>query len=152
MIWFSYSFQSIRCCSVPACRSHTRRIALQLAIRHPEKVNKLIAASVTYSDAGMHPGLMEMFDTITPEVFVGTPMEAEYLELAPNPDNFPVLVEKLKVLDTTPFDWGAENIQGMTAPTLLMAGDSDIVTPEHAVEMFRLLGGGVFGDLAGLPN
>ena len=37
-------------------------------------------------------------------------------------------------------------------PTLIMTGDSDITRPEHAVEMFRLLGGGVIGDLAGLPN
>ena len=39
----------------------------------------------------------------------------------------------------------------MTAPALLIIGDSDIVRPEHTVHMFRLLGGGVVGDLAGLP-
>ena len=46
----------------------------------------------------------------------------------------------------------AEAIEAIKAPTLLIIGDSDIVRPEHAVEMFRLLGGGVVGDLAGLPN
>jgi pimeloyl-ACP methyl ester carboxylesterase len=45
----------------------------------------------------------------------------------------------------------AEAIEAIMAPTLLIIGDSDIVRPEHAVEMFRLLGG-VAGDLAGLPN
>jgi pimeloyl-ACP methyl ester carboxylesterase len=49
-------------------------------------------------------------------------------------------------------DFSAEAISAITAPTLLIIGDSDLVRPEHAVEMFRLLGGGVFGDTqAGLP-
>jgi pimeloyl-ACP methyl ester carboxylesterase len=49
-------------------------------------------------------------------------------------------------------DLPAEAIEAIDAPTLLVIGDSDIVRPEHAVEMFRLLGGGVMGDLTGLPN
>ncbi len=49
-------------------------------------------------------------------------------------------------------DIPAETIRAIEAPTLLVIGDSDIVRPEHAVEMFRLLGGGVMGDLAGLPK
>ena len=49
-------------------------------------------------------------------------------------------------------DWSAEAIQSIKAPTLLIIGDSDVVRPEHAVEMFRLLGGGVAGDVVGLPN
>jgi pimeloyl-ACP methyl ester carboxylesterase len=62
------------------------------------------------------------------------------------------LVEKLKQLDMTPFAWPAADIQAIAAPTLLIVGDSDAVRLEHAVEMFRLLGGGVPGDLAGLPK
>jgi len=49
-------------------------------------------------------------------------------------------------------DLPAEAIEAIDAPTLLIIGDSDIVRPEHAVEMFRLLGGGVMGDLVGLPK
>ena len=50
-------------------------------------------------------------------------------------------------------DFSEETIRGIKAPVLLMIGDSDLIRPEHAVEMFRLLGGGVFGDTpAGLPN
>ncbi len=49
-------------------------------------------------------------------------------------------------------DWPAEAIRGITAPTLLIIGDSDIIRPEHAVEMFRLFGGGVMGDMVGLPQ
>jgi pimeloyl-ACP methyl ester carboxylesterase len=40
----------------------------------------------------------------------------------------------------------------VTAPMLLVIGDSDLVRPEHTVDMFRLLGGGVFGDVAGMPD
>jgi pimeloyl-ACP methyl ester carboxylesterase len=51
-----------------------------------------------------------------------------------------------------PFAWPPEDIRGICAPTLLIIGDSDAIRPEHAVELFRLLGGGVMGDLAGLPK
>jgi pimeloyl-ACP methyl ester carboxylesterase len=49
-------------------------------------------------------------------------------------------------------DVPAAVIQALKAPTLLISGDSDIIRPEHSVELFRLLGGGVAGDIAGLPN
>jgi pimeloyl-ACP methyl ester carboxylesterase len=55
-------------------------------------------------------------------------------------------------MDRETQDLPAEAIEAIDAPTLLVIGDSDIVRPEHAVEMFRLLGGGVMGDLAGLPR
>jgi pimeloyl-ACP methyl ester carboxylesterase len=127
-------------------------IALQMAIRHPEMVDKLIAASVSYKTEGMYPEVLAGLETITPEVFAGSPYEAEYLRLAPHPEDFPKLVEKLLELDNKIQDWPAEDIQGISAPTLLIVGDSDIVRPEHAVEMFKLLGGGVPADLVGLPN
>ena len=49
-------------------------------------------------------------------------------------------------------NWPPEAIQSIKAPTLIIIGDSDVIRPEHAVEMFRLLGGGVAGDVAGLPH
>jgi pimeloyl-ACP methyl ester carboxylesterase len=124
-------------------------VALQIAIRHPGVVGKLVAASVSYTSDGMHSELFESIPSITPEVFAGSPIEAAYLGVAPNPDDFPKLVEKLKKLDMTPFEWG---IRAVTATTLLIVGDSDAIRLEHAVEMFRILGGGVMGDLAGLPK
>jgi pimeloyl-ACP methyl ester carboxylesterase len=124
---------------------------LQLAIRHPEAVRKLVAISTSFSSDGAHPALMDMVHTITPEMFAGSPMEQEYLRLAPNPRDFPKLVEKLKVLDSTHFAWPEEDIRGIAAPTLIVVGDSDAVRLEHAVEFFRLRGGGVMGDLDGLP-
>jgi pimeloyl-ACP methyl ester carboxylesterase len=127
-------------------------VALQLAIRHPGSVRRLVVVSASYTSDGMQPELHEMIPSITPEMFAGSPMEAAYRELAPNPEDFPVLVEKLKRLDMTPFDWGAENVRGIGAPTMIVVGDSDAVSLEHAVEMFRLLGGGAMGDLSGLPD
>jgi pimeloyl-ACP methyl ester carboxylesterase len=127
-------------------------VAFQLTIRHPELVRKLVAASVSYTHNGMHSELLAMFPTITPELFAGSPIEETYLQSAPNPDDFPKLVEKLKRLDSTPYAWPVEDIRGIAAPTLFIVGDSDAVRLEHAVELFKLLGGGVMGDLAGLPK
>ena len=126
-------------------------VAFQVAIRHPETVRRLVVASASYSHEGMHPELLSMIPSITPEVFAGSPIEEAYLQTAPNPEDFPTLVEKLKTLDMTPFDW-QEGIRGISAPTLFVVGDSDAIRLEHAVELFRLLGGGVMGDLAGLPR
>ena len=127
-------------------------VAVQVALRYPQLVRKLVAASVSYNTAGMYPELMEAMDNITPEVFEGTPAKTEYDKIAPNPADFPALVEKMKDLDTNVYDWSAESIKGIKAPTFLILGDSDIIKPEHIVEMFRLLGGGVAGDLVGLPD
>jgi pimeloyl-ACP methyl ester carboxylesterase len=125
--------------------------ALQLAIRHPDLVRRLVVASAGFRYDGMPAEALAMFPSITPELFAGSPIEAEYLRLAPNPGDFPTLVEKLKTLDTTDFAWPEEDIRGIGAPTLIVLGDSDGVRLEHAVEMFKLRGGGVMGDLSGMP-
>jgi pimeloyl-ACP methyl ester carboxylesterase len=127
-------------------------VALQIAIRHPNVVRKLVLASVTYTKSGFHPGLMEGMENMTHEAMVGSPWHAEYTRIAPNPDNFARLFAKKSQMDRGIQDVPAEVIQAITAPTLLIIGDSDIIRPEHAVELFRLLGGGVAGDLAGLPK
>ena len=88
---------------------------------------------------------------IKPEMFDGTPWREAYDRAAPQPEAFPTLVAKLTQLDMTPFTWPPAAVQAITAPTMFIIGDSDGTRPEHAVEMFRLRGGGVFGDLAGLP-
>ncbi|MGH2616094.1 MAG: alpha/beta fold hydrolase [Thermomicrobiales bacterium] len=125
---------------------------LQLAIRHPEKVRKLVAISANYRSDGYYPEVLAGIQEITPEVFSGSPIEEAYLRNAPNPEDFPTLVEKLKEFDGKEFAWPEEDLQGIAAPTLLIFGDADVIRPEHAVEMFRLLGGGVPGDLTGLPK
>jgi pimeloyl-ACP methyl ester carboxylesterase len=126
--------------------------ALQLAIRHPGLARRLVVASASFTSDGTQPELHEMLPSITPETFAGSPIEEAYLEVAPNPEDFPRLVEKMNRLDTTPFAWPAEDIRGIEAPTMIVVGDSDAIRLEHAVEMFRLLGGGEMGDLAGFSK
>ncbi len=127
-------------------------VALQVAIRHPEVVRKLVLASVTYNKSGLHPGLMEGLGEMKPEMMFGSPWHEEYTRIAPRPEDFATLFAKKTQMDRQVRDLPAEAIEAIDAPTLLIIGDSDIVRPEHAVEMFRLLGGGVMGDLVGLPK
>lgn len=119
---------------------------LQLAIRHPEKVDQLIGASIAYDATGWQPAFREMIPTMSPEMFVGGPMEAEWQKLAPNKDGFNDLVEKLIALEKEPMAWEAD-VRALQAPVLIIAGDADVSTLEHSVSMFRLLGGGVMGDM-----
>ncbi len=128
-------------------------VALHLAIRHPDVVRKLVLASATYNLNGIHPGLMEGLGDMKPEMMFGSPWHEEYTRIAPNPEHFATLFAKKTEMDRGLRDLPAETIAALKAPTLLIIGDSDLVRPEHAVEMFRLLGGGVFGDTpAGLPH
>ena len=126
-------------------------VALQVAIRHPALVRKLVVVSASYTSDGMYPEVLAAIEQLTPELFAGTPWREAYDRTAPHPEAFPALVAKLKDLDLTPFAWPPEAVRAITAPTLIVIGDADGTRPEHAVEMFRLRGGGVFGDLAGLP-
>ena len=127
-------------------------IALQLAIRHPAMVRRLVVASASFTSDGMHSALLEMVPSITPAAFAGSPIEEAYLRIAPDPGDFPKLVEKLKNLDSKAFAWPEQDIGAITAPTLIISGDSDAIRLEHTVELFRLRGGGVMGDLTGLPE
>ena len=128
-------------------------VALHLATRHPNLLHKLVLMSVSYTLSGVHPGLMEGLGEMKPEMMHGSMWHDEYMRIAPRPEDFPRLFEKKSQMDRQIKDFSEEAIRGIKAPTLLIIGDSDLIRPEHAVEMFRLLGGGVFGDTpAGLPN
>jgi pimeloyl-ACP methyl ester carboxylesterase len=124
---------------------------LQLAIRHPELVRKIVPISASFSTDGWYAEAFSAIAQITPEMFDGTPWKQTYLDVAPNPNDFPTLVEKVKALDSTSMAWPPESIGGIKAPAFVIIGDSDGTKPEHAVDMFRLFGGGVMGDLAGMP-
>jgi pimeloyl-ACP methyl ester carboxylesterase len=127
-------------------------IALTIAIRYPDLVRKLVLAAVTYNSDGLHPGMLAGMETLKPEDLAGSPWQEEYARTAPNPQDWATLVAKVKHMNRQIPDWPPEAIQSIKAPTLIIIGDSDIIRPEHAVEMFRLLGGGVAGDVAGLPR
>jgi pimeloyl-ACP methyl ester carboxylesterase len=113
-------------------------VALQLAIRHPASVRKLVVVSSASARDGMTAEMSELFRTMTPEMFKGTPMEEEYKRLAPDPDGFETLIWKLKELVATNRDW-SEDVRTIAAPVLVIAGDSDIVRLDHIVQLFQSL-------------
>ena len=119
---------------------------LRLAIDHPEKVDRLVAASVSYDMAGSQPEFLEMIPTMAPEMFVGTFMEEAWKALAPDPTAFRPFVERMIALEHEPLAWGDE-VETLEAPVLIIAGDSDMMTLEHVVSLYRLLGGGYPGDM-----
>ncbi len=126
-------------------------VALEVALRHPERVNKLIIVSAPYNSQGWYPEMIAAADYITPELFAGSPMEAEYQRLAPNSEHFGMLVTKLVALTKSVQDVSPDAIRAIQAPTLIIVGDADNVRPEHALELYKLRGGGVPGDIVGSP-
>lgn len=119
---------------------------LQLAIRHPEKIDRLVAASVAYDLEGWQPEFKAAIPQMTVEMIVNMPFAEDYRKLAPNPDGFPALVEKLIALEKEPMAW-EEDVKKLKTPILIIAGDADVMTLEHSVSLFRLLGGGIMGDM-----
>ncbi len=119
---------------------------LQLAIRHPDKVDQLIAASVSYDVEGWQPAFRKFLPQLTVEMMTSMPFAEDYKKLAADPEGFPALVEKLIALEHEPMAWEKE-VRELKAPVLIITGDADMVTLEHSVAMFRLLGGGGMGDM-----
>ena len=119
---------------------------LQFAIRHPAKLNKLVAASVAYDAKGWQPAFTAMIPTMTPDMLANTPLPAEYRKLAPNPNGFPELARKLIQLEKEPMAWEAD-VRKLKTPVLIISGDADVATLEHTVSLFRILGGGEMGDM-----
>lgn len=127
--------------------------ALQMAMQRPEQVRKLVAISGGHRLDAMYPEVIAGIAQITPEMFAGSPMEVAYQETAPNPEDWPVLVEKLKDLDAQEFHWPDDEVAAIPMPVLLIYGDSDVTRTDYAVELFQLLGGGVPADMTGsLPR
>jgi len=122
-------------------------VGLQLAIRHPEKVDQLVAASVSYSEDGWQPAYKDFIPEMTPELFA--PFEEAWKKLAPNPAGYPAFIDKMIALEHEPMDWES-GVKALRAPVLIITGDADVTTLEHSVALFRLLGGGVMGDM-GVP-
>lgn len=116
--------------------------AVRLAMKHPDLVAKLVAVSASYQSDGIYPELLAGIARITPSLFDNTPIKRDYERQSPTPKAFPTLVEKLKALDATPFDWTAAGMKAIAARTMIVIGDHDGTRPEHAVDMFRLRGGG----------
>ena len=119
---------------------------LQLAIRHPEKVGKLVSASGGYAADGWQPEFKAFIPQMNVEMFASMPFEAEYRKLAANPDGFKALAQKLIDLEKQPMAYG-DDVKALKTPVLIITGDADVATLEHSVAMFKLLGGGMMGDM-----
>ena len=119
---------------------------LQLAIRHPEKVNKLVFAGGAYDFEGWQPEFKAGIPQQTVEMMLQTPFAKEYPKLAANPKGFPELARKVIALQNEPMAWETD-VRALKLPVLIIGGDADGATLEHYVQMFRLLGGGAMGDM-----
>ena len=111
---------------------------LQFAIRHPELVNKIIVASTFYKKDGAQPWFWAFMAKAT---FEGMPQPLKDAFLKLNPDSN--ALRKMYERDVTRMqsfpDISAELMKTITAPAFIIIGDADVVRPEHAVEMYRLL-------------
>jgi pimeloyl-ACP methyl ester carboxylesterase len=119
-------------------------VALQTAIRHPEVVDRLVLVSTPFRRNGFYPDILAQQGQVTAaaaEAMKQTPMYQMYSALAPRPQDWGRLLGKIGEAMKEDFDL-SDQIKGIKATTLVVAGDADIFPPAHAVEMFGLLGGG----------
>jgi pimeloyl-ACP methyl ester carboxylesterase len=117
-------------------------VALQLAVRHPQLVDKLVSLSATYRQDGWYPSVMQALEGLSATAFAGSPVEKAFREHTPDPTAFDAYVEKMRVLNFDDQDISDAQMRSISARTMVIVGDADGVRPEHALEMFKLRGGG----------
>jgi pimeloyl-ACP methyl ester carboxylesterase len=122
-------------------------VAMQCAIRHPEKVRKVVSVSAVFRQDGWVKEGADAIPKLTPEAFKGSPIETEYKKLSPTPNEFPNFVKHLLAAGSKPEDLGADKLKATKAPMFFIHGDADGVRLDHIAEMFRLKGGEIFGDM-----
>jgi pimeloyl-ACP methyl ester carboxylesterase len=132
-------------------------VALQLALRHPTLVNKLVSLSATYRKDGWYPSVLEGIEGLTAAAFAGTPVEKAFTEHTPEATAFDAYLEKMKVLNIDDQNISDAQMRSISAKTMVIVGDADAVRPEHALAMFKLRGGGdqeaaASGMLQQVPN
>ena len=127
-------------------------VAIQTAIRHPEKVRKVVIISAPFRRDGWVKEANDFWPTFTWEIFKGTPMEAEYKKLSPTPDKFPDFVNHIKATALRPYDFGADKLKATKAPMFFIFGDVDGVRLDHIAEMYRRKGGDSHGDMRPRPE
>ena len=122
-------------------------VAIQCAIRHPDKVRKVVVISGAFRLDGLVKEALDAFPKLSAETFKGSSIETEYKKLSPTPDEFPSFVKRVIAMDLKPYDFGADRLKATKAPMFFIHGDADGVRLEHISEMFRLKGDEIFGDL-----
>ncbi|HEU5050702.1 MAG TPA: alpha/beta hydrolase [Gemmatimonadales bacterium] len=119
-------------------------VALQTAIRHPAQVGRLVVVSAILRRSAFYPGILTLQEQVNAAAAEGmkqTPMYQLYSSIAPRPEDFPRLLDKIGAAMKQDYDYSGE-IGKIRATTLVVAADADIFPPSHAVELFGLLGGG----------
>jgi pimeloyl-ACP methyl ester carboxylesterase len=120
-------------------------VALQLAIHHPDKVGRLVATSANIRRDAIYPEMLAQqgqVNAAAAEFMKDTPMYELYQRVAPRPEDFPQLLDKMGEGMAKDFDF-TEEVRGLQVPTLIVAADADMAPPSHYVEVFRLLDGGL---------
>ena len=115
--------------------------ALGLAAHHPEAVNRLAVISASHQPNAIYDSVRAGWPHLSAEMLAGTPMEAAYLAVAPEPERFEQLVDKLRETMLAGMGWEDDEMRAIAAPTLLVVGDTDIVQPSKVLELFQLMGG-----------
>jgi pimeloyl-ACP methyl ester carboxylesterase len=116
--------------------------AMMTAIRHPEKVRKVVSISAPIRRDGWVKEANDAWPSFSPEMFKGTPAETEREKLNPVPGSFPDFFNHIKAAAMRPYDFGADNLKATKAPFFFIHGDADGVRIDHIAEMYRLKGGG----------
>jgi pimeloyl-ACP methyl ester carboxylesterase len=120
-------------------------VAFQVAIKYPEKVGRLVSASANIRRDAIYPEMLEQQGQVSAaaaESLKDTPMYQLYQRVAPRPEDFPRLLDKIGEAMAKDFDL-SEEIRGLQVPTLVVAADADMAPPSHYVEVFNLLDGGL---------
>jgi pimeloyl-ACP methyl ester carboxylesterase len=117
-------------------------VALQLAIRHPSLVSKLVSMSATFRKDGWYPAVFGAIAGLSAKDFAGTPVESAFMAHTPDANAFDAYLEKMKALNVNDQDISDDEMRSIRAKTMVIVGDADGVRPEHALAMFTLRGGG----------
>ncbi len=119
-------------------------VALQTGVRHPDLVGRLVVASAYIRRDAVYPDLLAQQGQVSAaavEFMKDTPMYKLYQEVAPRPEDFPRLLDKIGASMAEDFDY-TEEVRGLRVPTMVVAADADMAPPSHFVEVFTLLDGG----------
>lgn len=135
-------------------------VAMQCAVRHPDKVRKVVVISSPFRRDGVVKEGADALKNLSPELFIGSPLEVDYKKLSPTPNDFPKFVKHIVAAMSKERDLDAAKLKGTPAPMFFIFGDADGIRLDHIAEMYRLKGGEVHGDmqphsasrLAILPN
>ncbi|HET9278048.1 MAG TPA: alpha/beta hydrolase [Flavitalea sp.] len=111
---------------------------LQIAIRHPQMVNKLVLASTTYKRDGMQPGFFEGMRAATLES-MPKPLQEAYQKINPDPKGLQAMFERDVARMIAFKDISDEKIKQIDAAALVINGDAEVVRVEHAVALSQIL-------------